>query len=797
MPQDFSNCHLQGCSFRGQDLTGADFSGANIRGADFSNAVLIGTNFQQVKAGQQRHWALGLVLGIVLLAFLGGYILGWLSGAISSVMLGTQDQPLAFWSGISACLVLLGEGTILVRRGLGAALGIFIISVPTITIVAVAFSQTQEQRTLAAFLVFQLLNAAAAIAAVITGSTAIAIDKTILGRRPVPFTLTALVVGTIAGMWEGIEFDEHYHLTQAIPLGGLIAVGLTSLSVYIGSQTVLENPRYILIRRLATVVTASGGTCFRFANLTDADFTQASLNSSDFRNAILKRTCWFGVRHLKQARTENTYLADSQVAQLVITKDGYEQIFDRKDLRGLNLEGANLKNASFIGSDLSGSTLKQADLSNAKLVQTQLSRTNLSSACLTGAYIQNWGISTDTQLADVRCDYIYMQLPTPTDPDPCRKPDNKQETFRSGDFETFISPIIKTLDLYQQQNVDPRRIAKAYKTIDLFHHEGLDPTAAAVALKQLAEQYPEAGLEVVALEGRGDEKIRLQTRVTGQADRSQLSAEYFAKYWEAAALPYSDLQALLAAITEKDQRIRSLESMVMTAMQSDKIYVETYYDLGNRQDTLQSAKIILVLAANPKGTRPLRLGEEVKKIQTGLERSKYRESFHLEQRWAVTVTDVRRALLDCHPQIVHFCGHGVGVDAADNALTSTRKFTIVQDSAIEPEGLMFEDETGQSKLVSATAIAALFALFSDQIECVVLNACYSDIQADAIVQHIPYVVGMNQSIGNQAAIEFAVGFYDALLAGQSIKFAYDMGCSAIQMAGIPENLTPVLHRKAF
>ncbi|WP_416670119.1 CHAT domain-containing protein [Egbenema bharatensis] len=212
-------------------------------------------------------------------------------------------------------------------------------------------------------------------------------------------------------------------------------------------------------------------------------------------------------------------------------------------------------------------------------------------------------------------------------------------------------------------------------------------------------------------------------------------------------------------------------------------------------DQFQSVKTILVVAANPKGTTPLRLGEEVRSLQRGLERSQYRDRFVLTERWAVTAMDMRRALLDCQPQIVHFSGHGVGIEDVGDEPLSTRKLSVVSNSSTEPEGLMFEDETGQPKLVSAEAIASLFGLFSDQVECVVLNACYSEVQARAIAQHIPYVVGMKRAVGDKAAIEFAIGFYDALLAGRSIEFAYKLGCSAIQMAGIPEQLTPVLKQK--
>ena len=43
------------------------------------------------------------------------------------------------------------------------------------------------------------------------------------------------------------------------------------------------------------------------------------------------------------------------------------------------------------------------------------------------------------------------------------------------------------------------------------------------------------------------------------------------------------------------------------------------------------------------------------------------------------------------------------------------------------------------KLVDAQALADLFELFSDQLECVVLNACYSKVQAREIAKKINYL----------------------------------------------------------
>lgn len=77
----------------------------------------------------------------------------------------------------------------------------------------------------------------------------------------------------------------------------------------------------------------------------------------------------------------------------------------------------------------------------------------------------------------------------------------------------------------------------------------------------------------------------------------------------------------------------------------------------------------------------------------------------------------------------------------------------------------------------------------------ILNACYSDAQATAIADHIDYVIGMNQAIGDKAAIAFATGLYQALGADRTIEEAYKLGCVQIELQGIREHLTPVLIKK--
>ncbi len=117
--------------------------------------------------------------------------------------------------------------------------------------------------------------------------------------------------------------------------------------------------------------------------------------------------------------------------------------------------------------------------------------------------------------------------------------------------------------------------------------------------------------------------------------------------------------------------------------------------------------------------------KEAREIEEALKRSNKREQFDFIQKTAVRAQDLRRGLLDATPQIVHFSGHGDGKN-----------------------GIVLEDDLSVTHMVSTEALAELFALCKGHVECVLLNACYSEEQANVIVKHIPYVIGMDQSISD-------------------------------------------------
>lgn len=180
---------------------------------------------------------------------------------------------------------------------------------------------------------------------------------------------------------------------------------------------------------------------------------------------------------------------------------------------------------------------------------------------------------------------------------------------------------------------------------------------------------------------------------------------------------------------------------------------------------MEDLDTILIVAANPSHQQRLRLDVEVRDIRAGLRQS--RKRFRIDQIWAPRAEDLRRSLLDDGPKYLHFCGHGGG-----------------------EEGIFLEERPASSE-----ALAGLFSLFSDSIRCVVLNACYSVTQAEAISRHIDFVVGMDGAIGDTTAIQFAVAFYDALGAGKDVDFAFSLGCNAILFEDPRHGSLPVLFHR--
>ncbi len=177
---------------------------------------------------------------------------------------------------------------------------------------------------------------------------------------------------------------------------------------------------------------------------------------------------------------------------------------------------------------------------------------------------------------------------------------------------------------------------------------------------------------------------------------------------------------------------------------------------------------ILVVFACPEGAESLRLGSEDRIINECLDRSQYRDTFEVEVMHAATPYDVRRALLGGRYRIVQFSGHATG------------------------GRLVLEDARGQPQVIPQEALADLLATYSPPIECVLLNACYTDIQGQLVWARVPYTIAIRGGISDAAAIEFTRGFYDAIGAGKDYRFAFQEGTRAVNLAGLDEGFEAVL-----
>jgi len=181
---------------------------------------------------------------------------------------------------------------------------------------------------------------------------------------------------------------------------------------------------------------------------------------------------------------------------------------------------------------------------------------------------------------------------------------------------------------------------------------------------------------------------------------------------------------------------------------------------------------ILFLAANPSGTDRLALDREARAIHAELKRSGYRDRFAFESRWATEPLDLLRELRELKPTVVHFSGHG------------------------SQSGLCFQTAEGRTQVVSPAAIAEAFGAAGASVRLVVLNACYSEPQADALLAYIDHVVGIGGTIHEETARVFAIGFYGGLGEHESIAVAYRQGQAAIDLQGLPDCDLPQLKVRA-
>jgi uncharacterized protein YjbI with pentapeptide repeats len=507
MLNDFSNKNLRGHNFKGQDLTGANFSHADIRSANFTNAVLKGANFSHAKAGLQHPRVILLLIVSLILSVLSG-LLSVLAGFLVALFFTpTVIKEYRIIPLVVILIVLAAFFIVTIRKGLRAVVALGAATVPGAAVVAIALATIVPRRDAAAtiailtpIIVAGIVAAAVAVAGIV--ATAAAVTRAVAAAAAVTVTVVVAVIAAATLTAVGV-------VAAAAVVAAPVAAAVVVLGIYIAWRALAEDEKYAFVRTIAVIFAATGGTSFRGADLTDADFNQAILRNTDFRKANLTRTRFYEAQKLNLARVGNSILANQAVFNLLVSGNGTDKSYTRANLRGANLIGAGLKNANLKEADISEATFHGANLEWANLTLTQAIGTDFTKAQMTGACVEAWNIENSTKLNNVDCRFVYLlENPKPETDDRERRPSSGE--FKPGEFTKLFEEVLNTVDLIFKQGIDWKAFVAAFKKVQV-ENEGTE-------------------LAIQSIENKGDGVIVVRVRVPTDANKEKIHSEFTQNY---------------------------------------------------------------------------------------------------------------------------------------------------------------------------------------------------------------------------------------------------------------------------
>lgn len=178
---------------------------------------------------------------------------------------------------------------------------------------------------------------------------------------------------------------------------------------------------------------------------------------------------------------------------------------------------------------------------------------------------------------------------------------------------------------------------------------------------------------------------------------------------------------------------------------------------------------LLFAYSTPLNVSPLRLGTEEKQIKEALRAITDRDKIHIDTIPAVELKDFSNAFNRYRPNILHISSHG------------------------NQDHIALENEKGQAITVDGDMLINIVKLAGKQLKIVILNACESSKMAASLTDVVDVTIGMNMSIGDNAARAFAVQLYSSIGENIPIGLAFEQAKFAISANGISEADTPVLH----
>ncbi|NEO88963.1 MAG: pentapeptide repeat-containing protein [Moorea sp. SIO3G5] len=466
--KDFRRVNLRGQSFQGQNLSGADFSEADIRGTNFKNANLRDTRFCKAKAGLQKRW----VIILLLLSWITSGVSGFtsFSGRFLVARRFTSQGVVEQVFGWIALVVIIVLFTVTLRQSMEKAgtlaIGIAGVGALALAVVGTVSGAGTSSRAgslggVAEFIGVVGAGAGAGAAALVVAFTeAVAVAGAGAVGGVFAFAFVFVFAFAFAGA-VAFAFSGNF----AGDLAGVITIVVALLGAYLGWRALKGDLKDAWIRTIAIAFAATGGTSFYKADLTDADFTGASLKSTDLREATITRTCWQNTIKLDQARPGNTILADTAIRDLLVSGNGYNKSYVKGNLRGANLKGANLNKANLKLVDISEASLEYSNLEWANLTEAQAVGTDFTNAYFTGACLEAWNIDSTTRLTDVDCQYVFLLENPNAMGSRERRPHDPNRVFQPGDFEKLYQQVMNTVQILLRNGVNSEAFRQAFQEL--------------------------------------------------------------------------------------------------------------------------------------------------------------------------------------------------------------------------------------------------------------------------------------------------------------------------------------------
>lgn len=156
---------------------------------------------------------------------------------------------------------------------------------------------------------------------------------------------------------------------------------------------------------------------------------------------------------------------------------------------------------------------------------------------------------------------------------------------------------------------------------------------------------------------------------------------------------------------------------------------------------------------------------EINDIKKNLEGS----SYEICHEFLTRAEDMQEIILDHRPQILHLAGHG-----------SSGGLLISEDTEEESKGTEEESEDRYREILGMDLIELLtIPQIRKHLECVLMNTCYSELQARLLSQYVDHVIGIAYAIFDESAISFSKAFYKRLNEYNSYSEAYEMAKNAL------------------